>query len=53
MDNVKKLTEALGLLETLPCAGKENMARMLMAMQRIAEVAAALAEGAQAAGKEG
>ncbi|MEG1563345.1 MAG: hypothetical protein RR365_06420 [Bacteroides sp.] len=50
MENVKKLTEALSLLQSIPCTGKENMTRMLIAMQRITEVATDLAENGD--GKE-
>lgn len=39
MEKAKRLMTALQLLETIPCVGKENMTRMLMAMQTISEVA--------------
>ena len=48
MEDAKKLMEALSLLETIPCTGKEYMTRMLIAMQRIAEVATALSEAPKA-----
>lgn len=39
MEKVLKLSEAIRLLDTIPCTGKEQMTRMLTAMQRIADVA--------------
>ncbi len=48
MENAKKLIEALNLLETIPCTGKEYMTRMLIAVQRITEVATALSEASKA-----
>lgn len=44
MENVKRLMSALQLLETIPCVGKENMTRMLIAMQHISEVATSMTE---------
>lgn len=44
MENAKSLLEALGLLEKIPCSGKETMTLMLIAMQRISAVATSLAE---------
>jgi len=44
VDNAKSLMEALSLLETIPCSGKEYMTRMLIAMQRISAVATSLVE---------
>ena len=48
MENVKRLMTALQLLETIPCVGKENMTRMLIAMQHISEVATSLTENTAA-----
>ena len=44
MESAKRLMTALQLLESIPCVGKENMTRMLMAMQTISEVATDLIE---------
>lgn len=47
MENAKRLISAIQLLEMIPCTGKENMTRMLLAMQQISEVATSLAKNTE------